>query len=157
MSDASGVTSLLQQSYPRLLAADYERDVLQNALPLMVQANPSLLASGTYFVAEGDTGRILGAGGWTRRSPTDGGASVRGGHIRHVATHPDALRQGVARSLMRRILSSAKAMGAARLHCLSTRTAVPFYKAMGFVGHGAVTVHMGPGVRFPAVEMLRLH
>ncbi|MBA4174894.1 MAG: GNAT family N-acetyltransferase, partial [Hyphomicrobium sp.] len=46
--DREAVTRLLQRSYPALMAGSYEPAVLAAALPLMTQANPALLASGTF-------------------------------------------------------------------------------------------------------------
>ena len=39
--------------------------------------------------------------------------------------------------------------------CLSTRTAVPFYAAVGFSLVGPVEVPIVPGMRFPALRMQR--
>ena len=49
----------------------------------MTRANPGLLASGTYYVAESRDSLIVGCGGWTRESPVDGGIEPGLGHIRH--------------------------------------------------------------------------
>jgi len=61
----------------------------------------------------------------------------------------------VGRALMAHVFAMARAAGVVRLDCLSTRTAVPFYAAMGFVTQGPVTVPLGPGIDFPAVAMSR--
>ena len=62
---AGAVERLLLRSYPRLLAADYPPSVMVTAVPLLARAQPGLLASGRYFVAEGANGRVLAAGGWS--------------------------------------------------------------------------------------------
>src|SRR5258708_14018823 len=51
--------ALLVASYSRLLATHYESDMLRRALPFMIKAQPALLASGTYYVAESDPGNLV--------------------------------------------------------------------------------------------------
>jgi GNAT superfamily N-acetyltransferase len=153
--DRSAVTQLFRRSYPPLLAADYDPAVLRAALPLITTAQPGLLGCGTYFVAENEAGRIVGAGGWTDISPSRGVGADRQGHMRHVATDPAVLRQGVARRLLAVTLASARDFGMERLHCMSTRTAVQFYRAMGFDPLGEIELTLAPGVYFPAVQMQR--
>jgi GNAT superfamily N-acetyltransferase len=153
MDDLSALDRLFQRSYMRLLAPDYPPSVLMTAVPVIARAQPDLLRSGLFFVAE-NAGGIAGAGGWSLNAP-GGRPGTRGvGHIRHVATDPDQTRQGVGRALLEHILLHAKASGMAQLHCLSTRTAVPFYAAIGFVSQGGVSIPLRGGLEFPSVFMV---
>lgn len=154
--DIAAVDALLARAYPRLLKADYPASVLVTALPLISRAQPALLMSGTYNVAEDAAGRILGAGGWTAAFPGDPRPAEAGrANVRHVVTDDRATRRGVGRAVLARILAEARAAGMVWMHCLSTRTAVPFYQAMGFTALGTVTVALAPGIDFPAVAMRR--
>lgn len=143
--------AMMARSYPKLLKADYPPSVLVTALPLISRAQPALLASGTYYVAETAAGALIGAGGWTRPRGQSGV-----GDIRHLATDADHVRQGVGRALMRRVFEAARIAGITALKCQSTRTAVPFYKAMGFTVLDACEIDLRPGIVFPAIRMLRL-
>ena len=146
-ADTGAVDTLLQRSYPRLLKADYPPSVLVTALPKMVKAQPALLRSGTYYVAEDETGALLGAGGWTARIPGVGKGRESGrANVRHVVTDPDATRRGVGRAIMTHAMTQAKAAGMTWIHCMATRTAVPFYEAVGFERLGDVNVELGPGI-----------
>jgi GNAT superfamily N-acetyltransferase len=153
-ADLSAVDALLARSYPRLLAADYPPSVMVLAVPRIARARPELLASRTYFLAEDSAGRLLAVGGWTpdRRGGSNGAGDH--GHVRHVATDPDLTRQGIGRALMARVMQDARASGVEWLDCLSTRTAVPFYLALGFRPLHPVEVPLAPGIVFPAVRML---
>jgi GNAT superfamily N-acetyltransferase len=153
--DLAAVDALLAASYPTLLKRDYAPSVLVTALPLISRANPALLRSGTYFVAEDGEGRALAAGGWTRGAPQGGVGIAEIGHVRHVATHPAHLRKGLAQAILTRVLADALSAGAERMICQSTKTAVPFYKAMGFRVRGEIVIALRPGITFPAVEMER--
>jgi GNAT superfamily N-acetyltransferase len=152
-SDLAAVDALLSRSYPRLLAADYPPSTLVMALPLITRARPELLASGRYFVAL-EEDRVVGAGGWSTGGPSDA-ATVRGvGHVRHVVTDERRTRRGIGRAIMAQVVADARADGFEWLDCLATRTAVPFYGALGFATVQPVDVPLRPGIVFPAIRML---
>ena len=160
-SDLSAVDLLLARSYPRLLRADYPPSVMVLALPIIARARPDLLASGRYYLAFGADGVLLGAGGWSSSAPTQSDLPEAGlrtggvGHVRHVATDPAAVRQGVGRAVMTAVFDAAIRASVPRMECLSTRTAVPFYASLGFQAIGAVDVPLRAGIVFPAVQMTR--
>lgn len=154
-TDMDALDALFGRSYPVLLKPDYAPSVLVTAVPLISKAQPALIATGTFFVAcNGED--IVGAGGWTMQAP-GGRPGTRGiGHIRHVVTDHTRTRQGIARRLMEHIVLHAHASGMTQLHCQSTRTAVPFYEAMGFVQQSEIEVPLRPGISFPAVFMMKI-
>jgi GNAT superfamily N-acetyltransferase len=145
--DLAGVDALLARAYPRLLKADYPPSVLVTALPLISRAQPALLRSGTYYVAETEAG-IVGAGGWT---PDRQRAGL--GHVRQVVSDDLMQRRGIARALITHALEVARARGISEMECWSTRNAVPFYAAMGFASEGPMQVELRPGIGFPAIWM----
>ena len=150
--DAAAISDLLQRSYSVLLAPDYPDEILAAALPRIAWARPQLLNCGTYFVAR-DGAALVGAGGWTSSTPF-GRAGVPGvGHIRHVVSDPDRVRQGIASAVFETVFETARASGIRSLNCLSTRTAAPFYAAKGFQGLGNVELRLAPELLFPAVQM----
>lgn len=51
-ADSEAVTALLAASYSTLLSAAYESDLLGRGLSHFAKANRTLLACGTYYVAE---------------------------------------------------------------------------------------------------------
>lgn len=153
-ADLAAVDRLLSRSYPRLLAADYPPSTLVLAVPLISRARPELLASGRYFLALDAAGIVVAAGGWSTGGPDGSVTGSQTGQVRHVATDPDVTRQGIGRRLMHEVMADAGRAGMRRLSCLSTRTAVPFYAALGFRVMGATDVPLRPGIVFPAVRML---
>ena len=159
--DLSALDLLLSRSYPRLLRADYPPSVLVTALPIIVRARPDLLRSGRYFVAvDRQDGHLLGAGGYSLAPPAPQGVAhgrrdEHLGHVRHVVTDPDRVRQGIGRAVMTCALTAAQAEGVTEFDCLSTRTAVPFYASLGFGVVGPVNVPLAPGIDFPAIRMRR--
>ncbi len=149
-ADIGAVDALLARSYPRLLKSDYPPSIMVTAVPLIARAKPSLVGSGRYYVAELPGEGIVGAGGWSVASRAAGS-----GEIRHLVTDPRLTRQGVARRIVTAALGAAKSEGLHRMGCLATRTAVPFYEAMGFRLIGPVEIGLAPGISFPALQMTR--
>jgi N-acetylglutamate synthase-like GNAT family acetyltransferase len=156
LDDVDAVSELLQHSYPILMAPGYSEEVLARALPLMVRANPALLRSGTFYLAEASDGAVVGCGGWTFERPGDSVAPIDPtlAHIRHFATHPDWVRRGVGRALLDRCIADARAAGVHRLECYSSLVAEPFYDALGFTFVEPLMVEMGPGISLPSVRMI---
>lgn len=153
--DVPIVDALLAASYPVLLKPDYPPSVLVTCLPMITRAQPALLRCGTYYMALDSDGEALAAGGWTHGGPQGGVGPRDVGHIRHVVTHPKAVRRGLARAIIERSFRAARTSGVRWIMCQSTRTAEPFYNAMGFQRRGEIEVMLRPGIGFPAVEMIR--
>lgn len=154
-ADLGAVDALLARAYPRLLAPDYPPSVLVTAIPLISRARPELLASGRYWLACDSTGAVLAAGGWSAGAPTDGTRQAGTAHIRHVVTDDRHTRRGLARAVLSRAMDQARAAGAARFDCWSTRTAEPFYQSLGFTTLGPAEIPLAPGIAFPAIRMSR--
>jgi GNAT superfamily N-acetyltransferase len=151
--DAEAINVLLTVSYPVLLAEVYDPVTLAVALPRMTVAQPRLLASGTYYVVERTEGGLAGCGGWSHEAP--GSATIEDGvaHLRHFATHPGCLRQGIGRSILARCAQAAGRQGVSRFCVFSTLSAEPFYASAGLRRVKLVDVSMGPGAMVPAVAM----
>lgn len=153
-ADITAVDALLARAYPRLLKQDYAPSILVTAIPRIARAQPGLVTCGTYFVAE-EEGRILAAGGWTAAIPGQGGTMPGRANVRHVVTDDRQTRRGIGTALLRHVMDTARAAEMTWMHCTSTRTAEPFYAALGFTRIGEVTVPLGPGIAFPAIDMRR--
>ncbi|WP_299150627.1 GNAT family N-acetyltransferase [uncultured Tateyamaria sp.] len=147
MADLATVDALLARTYPKLLKADYPASVLVTALPIISRARPELLSCGSYYVAE-IAGQVVGAGGWTRDR-----SNPQLGHIRHVVTDDRVLRQGVGRALMRHSFEIPRAAGVTQMECWATRTAEPFYRAVGFKTVGPFDVMLDDCIPFPSIRM----
>ncbi len=153
MGDLHGVGKLLAASYGTLLAPDYPAELLAEALPLITRPRAELLSCGSYYLADTGDG-LLAAGGWTFHAPGGMATGPREvGHIRHVATAPEAARKGVGRALMEYAMFEAQAAGVRRMMCFSTLSARQFYAALGFAEQGEITLTLAPGLEFAAVQM----
>lgn len=153
--DAEAVSGLLRTSYPKLMRSTYGDDVLAPALELMTKANPSLLNSGTYYVAELVTGSLVGCGGWTPERPGTKSVEPGLGHIRHFAVHPDWTRRGVGRAILAFCDRAARAAGTRTFECYSSLNAETFYRALGFVRIREMDLELKPPVVLRGVLMRR--
>ena len=153
-TDSDAVSAVLAASYSELLTACYDSDLLIQALPHFTKANPTLLACGTYYVAEREPDILVGCGGWTPAKPGSGEIIEGEAHIRHFATHPEWTRQRVGSALLARCISDARSFGIHKLHCFSTLYAERFYRAAGFDTVGPIDVPVGSSLTFPAVLMI---
>lgn len=137
------------------MRGSYEAAVLAAALPMITQANPALLSSGTYYLAESADGVLAGCGGWTRERPGSGDIVPRLGHIRHFATHPHWVRRGVGRAIYERCQSDARLAGVRRLECFASLNGLRFYESLGFEAIRPIDIPMGARLKFSSVLMER--
>jgi len=154
-SDAASVTALLQASFPILMRTAYDTAKLAPALELMTKAQPALLASGSYYVAESQEGSLVGCGGWTREHPGDGIIKEEVGHVRHFGTHPDWTNRGIGRAIYSLCETDARDAGVTRMDCYSSLNAEGFYSALGFDRVHLLDLEMTSNVSLPCVLMHR--
>jgi GNAT superfamily N-acetyltransferase len=152
--DADAVTEVLTASYPVLMDGAYDMATLAAALPHMVRANPTLLASGTYYLAETADGTAVGCGGWTHERPGTGEREDGLAHIRHFATRPDRTGQGIGRALFEICVGAATGEGVHRFEVYASLNAEGFYRALGFETIEPLDIPMGNGAVFPSLRMI---
>lgn len=153
VEDATEVSRILEASYSELMRPAYPPVELARALPLMIVANPGLLASGRYFVARNSNGSVVGCGGWSRGWPGTDNADLDPGHVRHFAVHPAWTRRGIGRRLFEACLAQAREAGVTAFDVLSALNAVDFYASLGFENAEIITLDLGGGVFLQSARM----
>jgi GNAT superfamily N-acetyltransferase len=154
-ADANVVGEVLAASYPVLMAGAYDAALLDHALPLMTRANPRLLDSGTYYVAEIE-GEPVGCGGWTFEEPGLGTLVPGIAHIRHFGVSVHFVGRGVGRALYNQCVVDARRAGVRQMECYSSLNGERFYGALGFRIVRCIDVQMGAKLVFPSIHMSRL-
>ncbi len=152
--DRDLVSSLLRESFPVLMRSAYDAKLLERVLPRMTIAQPDLLASGSYYVAEAPDGKVIGCGGWTKERPGTNEIRANVGHIRHFGVHPEWTRCGVGKALYSRCKQDARHAGISKLECYSSLNGEGFYSALGFRRLAQIEVDVFDGLRFPSVHMV---
>ena len=156
LDDEEEINKLLGLSYGKLLTADYDAKLLAKSLPVLTTSKKELLTCGTWYVAQDMMDHsIVGCGGWTERNPFN--ESVDCPQLRHFATHPDAIRQGVGRAIWNRVWEdvSNKLGPATPLAVFSTLGAKAFYESIGFVEVERMCVELADDCMFPGIMMRR--
>jgi GNAT superfamily N-acetyltransferase len=133
----------------------YDEEALAPALDLMTKANPLLLGSGTYYLAEVATGLLVGCGGWTRERPGTKSVELGLAHVRHFAVHPDWTRCGIGRAIFTLCDRAARAAGVRAFECYSSLNAENFYRALSFVRIREMDMEFQPHVVLRGVLMRR--
>ena len=66
LSDLEALVHLSELSFSKGLVGSYDPDLIEQSVPLISQVSQPLIQSGQLYVAEGDQGLLVGAGGWSR-------------------------------------------------------------------------------------------
>lgn len=154
LDDRAKLEELISICYADVYPGWYDEDILVDALPVMLKIDEKLLSSGRYLVAE-KAGAFAGCGGWSMAQPGTGAQSEGLGHIRHFATHPDFMRQGVGGAILETCVRHAREAGVKRLQCFSSLAAEDFYARNGFEKLQDANVMLDGRVSFPAILMER--
>lgn len=152
--DGPAVEQILRASYGPLMGGAYDAALLARVLPVITRANPRLLASGSFYLAE-DGGEAVGCGGWTREAPESGEVVPAVAHIRHFGVTAASARRGVGRALYARCEADARAAGITRFECHSSLNGQAFYAAMGFTAVRSIAPEMAGATAFPGMLMQR--
>ena len=78
-ADTSGLRNLIELCVRKLSVGYYTEAQVENALRYVFGPDTQLIADGTYYVVEGNTGELLAAGGWSRRRTLFGGDQMKEG------------------------------------------------------------------------------
>jgi GNAT superfamily N-acetyltransferase len=159
--DAPAIVGLQQCSLRTLSRGFYHESQVESFIRHVPTLEEHLLDDGTYFVAE-RAGRILGCGGWSRRTPAyQSGAPGRGRgelalpKVRAMYVHPDVARQGIGRALLHHIEREIARHGYEAVRLDATLPGVPLYRSCGYQPLARTEVVLPDGVRLPALSMLK--
>src|SRR5262245_8873244 len=160
------LSDLIARSARELSRGFYSAAETESAIRYVFGVDSTLIADGTYFVAEiGDT--VAGCGGWSRRRTLYGGDQRPAGpqdllepahdaaRIRAFFVAPETARRGVGRRLYEACAAAAASAGYRSLELMSTLPGVPFYEALGFVEIEKVADTLPDGTVLRIVRMKR--
>lgn len=161
------IEELIALSARKLSENFYTSEQVEGALHGAFGVDTSLIADGSYFVAEQD-GRVIGCGGWSKRRTLFGGDkySVRDAanldpkteptRIRAFFVHPNFARRGVARAILARCEDAAEQAGFRAFELMATLPGVPFYEACGYVRGATERFALEDKVEIEFVRMTKI-
>ena len=141
--DAQRVEALMKESAAAIFPRFYDERQSKSAVRYVAEADPMLLADGTYFVLESD-GELVACGGWSRRArPYTGSGefddedrpldpSTEPAMVRAMFVRDDWTRRGLGRRILEECEAAARREGFRQLALMATLPGVPLYVAYGF-------------------------
>ena len=164
LEDREAIERLIRESARGLSRMDYSEQQIEAAIVTVFGVDTTLILDGTYFVADRE-GELVGCGGWSKRRTLFGGDQVTGrdssqldpqteaAKIRAFFIHPKWSRKGIARAILSRCETEAKAFGFRSLELMATLPGVRLYQACGYNGDRQIEYEMKEGVTLGLVPM----
>lgn len=163
-SDAPRVEALMKESAAAIFPRFYDERQSASAVRYVAEADPMLLADGTYFVLESD-GELVACGGWSRRArPYTGSGefeqedraldpSNEPAMVRAMFVRDDWTRRGLGRRILEECEAAARREGFTRLALMATLPGVPLYLAYGFetIEEGELTLTDGVKLEYASM------
>ena len=165
-ADIPALDVLIPVSVRVLQAPFYSSAQMEAALGPVFGVDRQLIADGTYFVAE-HLGRVVGCGGWSRRSSVFGGDGARAApdlaldpahdpaRIRAFVVDPDWARRGMGRAILAACESAICAAGFRDAVLVATLAGEPLYAAFGYAVAERYEVPLPGGLTLPVVRMVK--
>lgn len=162
--DRDAIQELIATSARGLSQTDYSNQQIESAITDVFGVDTSLIADGTYFVAEHD-GELVGCGGWSKRRTLFGGdqfatrditkldPQTEPAKIRAFFVHPKWARKGIAQAILSRCEAEARAAGFRSVELMATLPGVRFYVACGYEKSRQIDYVMASGRTLPLVPM----
>jgi GNAT superfamily N-acetyltransferase len=166
LDDVPALNVLITESARALSVGYYTPKQIDSAIRFVFGVDTSLIADGTYFVAEHE-GVTAGCGGWSRRRALYGGDQRRVGEttfldpatdaarVRAFFVAPAWARRGIGTLLLDACESAAREAGFHALELMATLPGVPLYAARGFREIEPVDDALPDGTVLPFVRMRR--
>lgn len=162
-ADIVEIRPLMDASIAELLKPYLSDEAVAASFDIM-GLDTQLIADGTYHVVEAD-GRIVGCGGWSRRSTLFGGDHTAGrdaalldparepARVRAMYTHPAWTRRGIGRLILDICEAEAAAEGFTMCELAATLAGEPLYRACGYVEVERFAPDTSTGVKVPLLRM----
>jgi GNAT superfamily N-acetyltransferase len=164
--DVENLSALIRESVLGLSGDDYSPEQLAAALTHVFGVDTRLIEDRTYYVVE-SAGCPVACGGWSRRRTLFGGdqyvarsddrlePSREPARIRAFFVHPDWVRRGLARRILRECENAAREEGFRTFELMATLPGIPFYEREGFRILERQDLELPGGVRFALARMER--
>jgi GNAT superfamily N-acetyltransferase len=163
--DIAVLRELMDAAIHTLMREHLSPDQIAASVSIM-GLDTQLIEDGTYFVVEED-GRIVGCGGWSRRTTLFGGDHTVGrsealldpardaARVRAMYTHPDFARRGIGRRILALCEEAAAKNGFQKVELAATLAGIPLYTACGYVELQHFLADTPSGVRVPLARMTK--
>ena len=165
MTDLEQIEALMKRSMKILGMGHYSEAQIDSCCQFVCVPDRQLLEDKTFFVAETETGILVGCGGWSFRNklyagPTDVpqkneqlNPSTDPARIRAMFTDPDYGGKGIGSIILDRSEKSAKALGFSRGALGATLSGLSFYAAKGWIKMSEEQAILPDGTAIQVIQM----
>ena len=169
LEDIPQLRILISASVHSLHTAHYTQAQISGALIHVYGVDTQIIKDGHYFVVTPSPANptLIACGGWSNRSTLFGSDAYiardddlldpkkDAAKIRALFVHPDWVRKGIGRLIVKASEDAAKEMGFKRLELGATLNGVAFYEQMGYtlVEGGKRETDVGDGLKVGVVKM----
>ena len=164
VTDIKSIRLLIERSVRGLSFGYYSSIEVERALNSVFGVDSQLIADGTMYVAIDDD-RIVGCGGWSKRTTLYGGdqfadrvddvldPTIDAARIRAFFVDPAYARRGIGTSILAECEAAAMGAGFTRAEMGATLPGVPLYSALGYKGDEVIDIDLGEGHYLRCVRM----
>jgi N-acetylglutamate synthase-like GNAT family acetyltransferase len=166
-ADIPAIQELIRESVSGLSSQFYSPRQIASALSHVFGVDSQLISDGSYYVASIE-GRIVGAGGWSKRKTLFGGDQLKSdatddlldprkdaARIRAFYVHPGWSRKGIGSRILQACEVAAETAGFSELELVATLPGEPLYLAKGYKKVEAIQIETPDGESLPAFRMAK--
>src|SRR6266496_1785097 len=166
-ADIPSIQVLIRRSVSGLSSEFSSSRQIVSALLHVLGVDSQLISDGTYYVASIE-GRIVGAGGWSKRKTLFGGDQLKSeatdalldprkdaARIRAFYVHPSWARKGIGSRILDACEDAAGAAGFSEIELVATLPGEPLYLAKGYKKMEAIHIETPDGESLPAFRMTK--
>lgn len=162
-ADIPAIKPMMERAIADLLKPFLKPEEVAASFEIM-GLDTQLIDDETYFAIE-ELGRIIGCGGWSRRTTLFGGDHTAGrsnnfldpkrdaARVRAMYTDPAHARRGIGRAILDTCEAAARAHGFTRVELAATMGGVPLYRACGYEPIEEIHQPTSSGVTVPLIRM----
>jgi predicted N-acetyltransferase YhbS len=166
-ADIPAIQVLIRESVSGLSLPFYSPRQIASALSHVFGVDSQLISDSTYYVASIE-GRIVGAGGWSKRKTLFGGDQLKldatdalldpsrdAARIRAFYVHPEWSRKGIGSRILDACEDAAGTAGFSEIELVATLPGEPLYLAKGYRKMEAMKIETPDGESLPAFRMTK--
>lgn len=167
LTDAPILEKLIRLSSDVINGQYYEKHIVQASVGNIWTVDSQLIRDETYWVAQSDSGQIVGCGGWSKRNllfgndvtmktngtPVELDPTKDPARIRAFFVHPEFTRRGIGRALLSICEREAASKGFKSLELVATLSGVSLYESCGYQKKKLIHIDLGNDLFGDAYEM----
>lgn len=167
ITDIDNLEMLIEKSAKSINSTYYSELEINAALGNAWTVDKQLITDNTYWIVENVEGVVVGCGGWSKRKLLFGKSDIinssdselipgiDSARIRAFFVHPDFIRMGIGKKLLKKCEVEAKLLGFDSLELVATLSGEKLYSSNGYTTLNSYEVDLGSGITNKVVSMYK--